>query len=277
MLIQACASAGIMHHSDLCSDHGPSNMVVEKMIDKVLSCELAQGRENAHQLLCEWGDMMREDCNGRNKHIEHGNALVDVINQQSTLMLELQKQRHQDVHVQQQQNISIADLSDQVHNLQELFEGQEKRKSPTKLSSTTHEPPPGKRSRVETAPAGVSPVAAVSTGGSSTISSAVAAAVVKRTLHDTLRHGSKAASVAADSNKDIELRHVLIELRRTGQCQNRTLEDTMHPEIADNNMSKHKAVMRLVEKSWTLEQQEKRRTKSLSDVELMNVAVGADK
>jgi hypothetical protein len=182
------------------------------------------------------------------------------------------------VHVQQQQNISIANLSKKVQKLQELLEGQEKRKSPTKLSSTTYEPPPSKRSRVETAPAGVSPVAAaVSTGVSSTIiSSAVAATVVKRTLYDTLRYGSKAASIAADSNKDIELRHVLIELHRTGQYQNRSLEDTMYREIADNNMSKYKAVMRLVEKSWTLEQQEKLRTKSLSNIELMDVAVGVE-
>ena len=73
MLIQTCASAGIMYHVSVYSEHGPGNIVAEKMIDKVLSCELAQDRQSAHQLLCTWGDMIQQDFKDRNKkQIQHG-------------------------------------------------------------------------------------------------------------------------------------------------------------------------------------------------------------
>ena len=82
MLIQTCASAGIMYHVSVYSEHGPGNSIVaEKMIDRVLSCELAQDRQSAHQLLCTWGDMIQQDFKDRNKkQIQHGDKqnLVQV-------------------------------------------------------------------------------------------------------------------------------------------------------------------------------------------------------
>ena len=74
MLIQTCTSAGIMYYAAVYSEHGPSsNILVEKMIHKVLNCELAQDQQSAHQLLCTWGDMIQQDFTDRNKkQIQHG-------------------------------------------------------------------------------------------------------------------------------------------------------------------------------------------------------------
>ena len=79
---------------------------------------------------------------------------MQVINQQSTLILELQKRRLEEAHIQQQQNISIANLSEQFQSLRELIlEGMEKRKYSTTNPTPITDEPPSKRSHVESVPA----------------------------------------------------------------------------------------------------------------------------
>ena len=134
----------------------------------------------------------------------------------------------------------------------------------------TDEPPSSKRSHVESVPAEASaaPPGALNTSASSTATTTT----VRWTLYEALRFGSKATSIANDSNKDMELRQVLIELHKSGQFKTpRSLEDTMYQEITVKNRSKYKAAMRLVEKSWTSEQQTKLRTSNLGEVELMDI------
>jgi hypothetical protein len=126
---------------------------------------------------------------------------------------------------------------------------------------------------VETLPAEVSSTSAAPPAESNTSASSTATTTVRRSLMEALRFGSKAASVANDSNKDIELRQVLIELHKSGQFKTpRNLEDTLYLEIAPKNKGKYRAAMRLVAKSWTSEQQAKLRTK-LGEIELMDVSV----
>jgi hypothetical protein len=70
-----------------------------------------------------------------------------------------------------------------------------------------------------------------------------------------LRFGQRAASIASDSNSKIDVHVVLIALHKSGQLQKEKLDlaNTQYLEITQNNKSKYKAAMRLVEKSWTAE------------------------
>jgi hypothetical protein len=83
-----------MYHASTYSDLGANNVVVEKMLDKVIACDLAKDHATAHRLLCLWEEMIREDFDSRNKHIQHADEqnLVEVVNQQSTILKELCKQ-----------------------------------------------------------------------------------------------------------------------------------------------------------------------------------------
>jgi hypothetical protein len=91
-----------------------------------------------------------------------------------------------------------------------------------------------------------------------------------------LRFGQRGADVASQCNSNIEVNTVLIELYNSGQLRKETLDLslTRYLGITSNNANKYKSAMRLVQDSWTKEQEDKLRSKNgLDEVELHDVAM----
>jgi hypothetical protein len=80
-----CVAAEVMYHPQMYIDHGPNNVVVEKMIDRVIESKLAATRESSHQLLCSWATTIKDEFRAQNKQVKRATEqnLVEVVNQQS--------------------------------------------------------------------------------------------------------------------------------------------------------------------------------------------------
>jgi hypothetical protein len=289
--VYTCVAAGVMYHPQMYIDHGPNNVVVEKMIDRVIESKLAATRESSHQLLCSWATTIKDDFRAQNMQVERATELnlVEVVNQQSVLIKELCNQRRDDALLQQQKDITMEKLVHGMSLLSQEFTASAKRKAPSSPSSDPGSPSP-KRSRLEPA-ATLSPLKNLGSlsplKNLESLSRGDNLQHLKISLDDgpralfgtgELRFGQRGAAVASQRNSNIEVSTVLIELYNSGQLRkaNAVLSLTRYLEITNNNASKYKSAMRLVQESWTPEQEDKLRSKNgglLDEIQLHDVAM----
>lgn len=247
-MLRTCTAAAIMYHPMMVSDFGPSNMMVDHMVQSVMSAKLASTPANAEHLLGQWSDKIRKDFEDRNNFIQHATeqTLVETVNQQSMRM--------------QEQKQALTELRSMADQLIVQF-GEQHRMIASLLDTRKRKQPPAEEAEIENDSSEEQEVQQETNSPPNVLA--------------RLQYGAQAAARSSNhGNKSISIQEVIIELHADGQLLRHSddLTRTRFASIQRENESKYKAAMRLLKNSWTDEQKARLLVPNLEKTELNDAA-----
>ena len=256
--LETCTASMILYHPTLLGKYGASNYIVNHMVERMVSCKAALSLKDADKKLSEWSREIEKDMRSRNREIQRATErhLLEASNQQSRELQHLSRAHKETQDLLKQYMFALEDDKNR-RRLAEAQSPTRKRMSPvfaaTETEETEDDEPPlpvnNKQPRLEKR-----------TGG----------------IRSFLNFGARADSIQQSSgtNKNIFVRDVIVTLYREGQIalHSDDMELTRYPEMQSKNRGKYRAVMRLIQQSWSADEKKRLATKGLPGGDILDLA-----